>query len=106
MSMFVAGDLNLLLLKGKLFPLFLPGGSFAGPLAPAGLSLGIPPAKRPPSPPLIEELSPDDPTVFLPPLEFDGFGFPTTGALLSLVTVFFNFFALKLLMSDYIASLL
>ena len=32
MSMFVAGDLNLLLLKGKLFPLFLPGGSFAGPV--------------------------------------------------------------------------
>ena len=77
----------------------VPGGSKGGPDeppdvrgSPAFLSFGIPPAKRPPSPggpppPPPPELLPPDPE---PPPAGAFPTFPTTGALLSFVTVFFN----------------
>lgn len=74
-----------------------PGGFIAEPLGPpvpvlppADLSLGIPPANRPPSPPEgapIEPLLPPPP--MLPPLEL-GLTAPKDGALRSFVSVFLS----------------
>ena len=84
---------------GEILGFLIPGGSNAGPDvppdargSPALLSFGIPPAKRPPSPggpppPLPPELLPPVPE---PPPAGPLETLPTTGALLSFVTVFFN----------------
>lgn len=76
-----------------------PGGFIAGPLAPpvpslllspADLSLGIPPAKRPPRPPEGAPIELPPPPLLLPLPELD-LPAATCGALRSFVSTFFNF---------------
>lgn len=74
---------------GTTAPAFLPGGT----IAPAFFNVGIPPANNPPPPPPIPPRPPED------------FGLSRIGVLRSLVTVFFSFFPLKLLMSPRSAFL-
>lgn len=70
-----------------------PGGFIAEPLGPPfppDLSLGIPPANRPPSPPEGAPIAlPPPPPPMLPPLEL-GLTAPKDGALRSFVSVFLS----------------